>query len=43
MLLINALDLSIIKDIFLFYSIMCTSHNQYECVVISDLRDQRWV
>ncbi len=22
---------------------MCTSHNQYKCVVISDLKDQRWV
>ncbi len=22
---------------------MCISHNQYKCVVISDLRDQRWV
>ncbi len=22
---------------------MCTSHNQYKCVVTSDLKDQRWV
>ncbi len=22
---------------------MCTSHNQYECIVVSDLKDQRWV
>jgi len=22
---------------------MYTSHNQYKCIVISDLRDQKWV
>ncbi len=22
---------------------MCISHNQYECVAVSDLKDQRWV
>jgi len=22
---------------------MCASHNQYKCIVVSDLKDQRWV
>ncbi len=42
-MLINASDSSIIRDIFFFNNVMCTSHNQYECVIISDLKDQRWV